>query len=175
MDFFSSRNGNVCFKRSFPDDWGLWDCVLLCVCDSIRWSLEFHINLLNISLGFFQLQSSSSSDAVDQLLNKTREGEKSRDIVKEKTESTPKESIIEAGSNTNSNGGSSKPNSPSISPSISNSSEQKRGPEVTSQGVQTSGPGSKQDKEDKEEKKDTSEWVILHFGISTSLLTSGLV
>ncbi|NXJ91364.1 ATX2 protein, partial [Corythaixoides concolor] len=107
----------------------------------------------------FRLQSSSSSDAVDQLLNKTREGEKSRDVVKEKTETTPKESIIETGSNTNSNGGSSKPNSPSISPSISNSSEQKRGPEVTSQGVQTSGPGSKQDKEDKEEKKDTSEQV----------------
>ncbi|NXE25772.1 ATX2 protein, partial [Ardeotis kori] len=107
----------------------------------------------------FRLQSSSSSDAVDQLLNKTREGEKSRDVVKEKTESTPKESIIETGSNTNSNGGSSKPNSPSISPSISNSSEQKRGPEVTSQGVQTSGPGSKQDKEDKEDKKDTSEQV----------------
>ncbi|XP_019328844.1 PREDICTED: ataxin-2 isoform X11 [Aptenodytes forsteri] len=107
----------------------------------------------------FRLQSSSSSDAVDQLLNKTREGEKSRDVVKEKTESTPKESIIETGSSTNSNGGSSKPNSPSISPSISNSSEQKRGPEVTSQGVQTSGPGSKQDKEDKEEKKDTSEQV----------------
>ncbi|NXP48058.1 ATX2 protein, partial [Heliornis fulica] len=107
----------------------------------------------------FRLQSSSSSDAVDQLLNKTREGEKSRDVVKEKTESTPKESIIETGSNTNSNGGSSKPNSPSISPSISNSSEQKRGPEVTSQGVQTSGPGSKQEKEEKEEKKDTSEQV----------------
>ncbi|NWW86992.1 ATX2 protein, partial [Rhynochetos jubatus] len=107
----------------------------------------------------FRLQSSSSSDAVDQLLNKTREGEKSRDVVKEKTESTPKESIVETGSNANSNGGSSKPNSPSISPSISNSSEQKRGPEVTSQGVQTSGPGSKQDKEDKEEKKDTSEQV----------------
>ncbi|XP_041266140.1 ataxin-2 isoform X10 [Onychostruthus taczanowskii] len=107
----------------------------------------------------FRLQSSSSSDAVDQLLNKTREGEKSRDVVKEKTESTPKESIIEAGSNTNSSGGSSKPNSPSISPSMSNSSEQKRGPEVTSQGVQTSGPGNKQDKEDKEEKKDTSEQV----------------
>ncbi|NXW39925.1 ATX2 protein, partial [Nyctiprogne leucopyga] len=107
----------------------------------------------------FRLQSSSSSDAVDQLLNKTREGEKSRDVVKEKTESAPKESIIEPGSNTNSNGGSSKPNSPSISPSISNNSEQKRGPEVTSQGVQTSGPGSKQDKEDKEEKKDTSEQV----------------
>ncbi|XP_040504397.1 ataxin-2 isoform X38 [Gallus gallus] len=107
----------------------------------------------------FRLQSSSSSDAVDQLLNKTREGEKSRDVVKEKTEPAPKEPIIETGSNTNSNGGSSKPNSPSISPSISNSSEQKRGPEVTSQGVQTSGPGSKQDKEDKEEKKDTSEQV----------------
>ncbi|XP_025897595.1 ataxin-2 isoform X1 [Nothoprocta perdicaria] len=107
----------------------------------------------------FRLQSSSSSDAVDQLLNKTREGEKSREVVKEKIESTPKESVIETGSNTNSNSGSSKPNSPSISPSISNSSEQKRGPEVTSQGVQTSGPASKQDKEDKEEKKDASEQV----------------
>ncbi|NXA49726.1 ATX2 protein, partial [Nothocercus julius] len=107
----------------------------------------------------FRLQSSSSSDAVDQLLNKTRESEKSREVVKEKTESTPKESIIETGSNTNSNSGSSKPNSPSISPSISSSSEQKRGPEVTSQGVQTSGPGSKQDKEDKEEKKDAAEQV----------------
>ncbi|NWJ02913.1 ATX2 protein, partial [Crypturellus undulatus] len=107
----------------------------------------------------FRLQSSSSSDAVDQLLNKTRESEKSREVVKEKTESTPKESVIETGSNTNSNSGSSKPNSPSISPSISNSSEQKRGPEVTSQGVQTSGPGNKQDKEDKEEKKDASEQV----------------
>ncbi|NXM65469.1 ATX2 protein, partial [Serilophus lunatus] len=107
----------------------------------------------------FRLQSSSSSDAVDQLLNKTREGEKSRDAVKEKAESSPKESVIEPGSNTNSSGGSSKPNSPSISPSISNSSEQKRGPEVTSQGVQTSGPGGKQEKEDKEEKKDTSEQV----------------
>ncbi|NXL85100.1 ATX2 protein, partial [Alectura lathami] len=107
----------------------------------------------------FRLQSSSSSDAVDQLLNKTREGEKSRDVVKEKTEPAPKEPVVETGSNTNSNGGSSKPNSPSISPSISNSSEQKRGPEVTSQGVQTSGPGSKQDKEEKEEKKDTSEQV----------------
>ncbi|XP_010210863.1 PREDICTED: ataxin-2 isoform X11 [Tinamus guttatus] len=107
----------------------------------------------------FRLQSSSSSDAVDQLLNKTRESEKSREVVKEKTESAPKEPIVETGSNTNSNSGSSKPNSPSISPSISNSSEQKRGPEVTSQGVQTSGPGSKQDKEDKEEKKDASEQV----------------
>ncbi|NXA37429.1 ATX2 protein, partial [Eudromia elegans] len=107
----------------------------------------------------FRLQSSSSSDAVDQLLNKTREGEKSREVIKEKIESTPKESVIETGSNTNSNSGSSKPNSPSISPSISNSSEQKRGPEVTSQGVQTSGPGNKQDKEDKEEKKDASEQV----------------
>ncbi|KAJ7422696.1 hypothetical protein WISP_36765 [Willisornis vidua] len=107
----------------------------------------------------FRLQSSSSSDAVDQLLNKSREGEKARDVVKEKAEPTPKEAMIEPGSNTSSNGGSSKPNSPSISPSISNSSEQKRGPEVTSQGVQTSGPGSKQEKEDKEEKKDTSEQV----------------
>ncbi|XP_039360602.1 ataxin-2 isoform X14 [Mauremys reevesii] len=107
----------------------------------------------------FRLQPSSTSETVDQLLNKNREGEKSRDVIKEKTESNSKESVIETSSNANSNSGSSKSNSPSISPSTSSSSEQKRGPEVTSQGVQTSGPGSKQDKEDKEEKKDTSEQV----------------
>nr|XP_048676873.1 ataxin-2 isoform X12 [Caretta caretta] len=107
----------------------------------------------------FRLQPSSTPETVDQLLNKNREGEKSRDVIKEKTESNAKESVIETSSNANSNSGSSKSNSPSISPSTSSSSEQKRGPEVTSQGVQTSGPGSKQDKEDKEEKKDTSEQV----------------
>ncbi|XP_074829280.1 ataxin-2 isoform X5 [Natator depressus] len=107
----------------------------------------------------FRLQPSSTPETVDQLLNKNREGEKSRDVIKEKTESNSKESVIETSSNANSNSGSSKSNSPSISPSTSSSSEQKRGPEVTSQGVQTSGPGSKQDKEDKEEKKDTSEQV----------------
>ncbi|XP_065424843.1 ataxin-2 isoform X18 [Chrysemys picta bellii] len=107
----------------------------------------------------FRLQPSSTPETVDQLLNKNREGEKSRDAIKEKTESNSKESVIETSSNANSNSGSSKSNSPSISPSTSSSSEQKRGPEVTSQGVQTSGPGSKQDKEDKEEKKDTSEQV----------------
>uniref|UniRef100_A0A8C5F2M3 Ataxin 2 n=1 Tax=Gopherus evgoodei TaxID=1825980 RepID=A0A8C5F2M3_9SAUR len=107
----------------------------------------------------FRLQPSSTPETVDQLLNKNREGEKSRDVIKEKTESNSKESIVETSSNANSNSGSSKSNSPSISPSTSSSSEQKRGPEVTSQGVQTSGPGSKQDKEDKEEKKDTSEQV----------------
>ncbi|XP_074869034.1 ataxin-2 isoform X9 [Carettochelys insculpta] len=107
----------------------------------------------------FRLQPSSTPDTVDQLLNKNREGEKSRDVIKEKTESNCKEPVIESNSNVNSNGGTSKSNSPSISPSTSNSSEQKRGPEVTSQGVQTSGPGTKQDKEDKEEKKDTSEQV----------------
>ncbi|XP_050780308.1 ataxin-2 isoform X9 [Gopherus flavomarginatus] len=107
----------------------------------------------------FRLQPSSTPETVDQLLNKNREGEKSRDVIKEKTESNSKESVVETSSNANSNSGSSKSNSPSISPSTSSSSEQKRGPEVTSQGVQTSGPGSKQDKEDKEEKKDTSEQV----------------
>uniref|UniRef100_A0A8C0HEA8 Ataxin 2 n=1 Tax=Chelonoidis abingdonii TaxID=106734 RepID=A0A8C0HEA8_CHEAB len=107
----------------------------------------------------FRLQPSSTPETVDQLLNKNREGEKSRDVIKEKTESNSKESVVETSSNANSNSGSSKSNSPSISPSTSSSSEQKRGPEVTSQGVQTSGPGSKQDKEEKEEKKDTSEQV----------------
>uniref|UniRef100_A0A8C4YT97 Ataxin 2 n=1 Tax=Gopherus evgoodei TaxID=1825980 RepID=A0A8C4YT97_9SAUR len=87
----------------------------------------------------FRLQPSSTPETVDQLLNKNREGEKSRDVIKEKTESNSKESIVETSSNANSNSGSSKSNSPSISPSTSSSSEQKRGPEVTSQGVQTSG------------------------------------
>ena len=41
-------------------------------------------------------------------------------------------------------------------PVLSNT-EHKRGPEVTSQGVQTSSPGCKQEKEDKEEKKDAAE------------------
>ncbi|XP_075770884.1 ataxin-2-like isoform X4 [Pelodiscus sinensis] len=108
----------------------------------------------------FRLQPSSTLDTVDQLLNKNPEGEKSRDVIKEKTESNSEESVIETSSNANSNSGSSKSNSPSISPSTSSSSEQKRGPVVTSQGVQTSGPGSKQGgKEDKEEKKDTSEQI----------------
>uniref|UniRef100_A0A4W4HA90 Sm domain-containing protein n=1 Tax=Electrophorus electricus TaxID=8005 RepID=A0A4W4HA90_ELEEL len=51
----------------------------------------------------------------------------------------------------------SKPNTPSPSPSASALSaqpEQKRGPDVTSQGVQTSLPAAKSDKDDKEEKKD---------------------
>ncbi|MEE6503902.1 hypothetical protein FKM82_005009 [Ascaphus truei] len=107
----------------------------------------------------FRLQPSSSPDAMDQLLCKSREGvEKPRELMKEKADSVAKESASESGSNAPTSNSSSKPSSPSISPSISSSgsSEHKRGPEVTSQGVQTSGPGSKQDRDDKDDKKENS-------------------
>lgn len=105
----------------------------------------------------FRLQSSSSPDAIEQLLGKNRENlEKPRELLKEKTDSNSKESASESGSNAPTSNSSSKPSSPSISPSISSSgSEHKRGPEVTSQGVQTSGPG-KQDHEDKDDKKENA-------------------
>uniref|UniRef100_A0A8C0DEN4 Ataxin 2 n=1 Tax=Balaenoptera musculus TaxID=9771 RepID=A0A8C0DEN4_BALMU len=105
----------------------------------------------------FRLQPSSTSESMDQLLNKNREGEKSRDLIKDKIEPNAKDSFIESSSNCTS--GSSKPSSPSISPSILSNTEHKRGPEVTSQGVQTSSPGCKQEKDDKEEKKDAAEQV----------------
>ncbi|XP_053525798.1 ataxin-2 isoform X5 [Artibeus jamaicensis] len=105
----------------------------------------------------FRLQPSSTSESMDQLLTKSREGEKSRDLMKDKIEPNAKDSFIENSSNCTS--GSSKPNSPSISPSILSNTEHKRGPEVTSQGVQTSSPGCKQEKDDKEEKKDAAEQV----------------
>ncbi|XP_069816888.1 ataxin-2 isoform X7 [Dendropsophus ebraccatus] len=105
----------------------------------------------------FRLQSSSSPDAIDQLLGKNRDNlEKPRDLLKDKSDSNSKESASESGSNAPTSNSSSKPSSPSISPSISSSgSEHKRGPEVTSQGVQTSGPG-KQDHEDKDDKKENA-------------------
>nr|XP_023395082.1 ataxin-2 isoform X11 [Loxodonta africana] len=106
----------------------------------------------------FRLQPSSTSDSVDQLLNKNREGEKSRDLIKDKIEPSTKDSFLE-NSSSNCTSGSSKPNSPSISPSVLSNAEHKRGPEVTSQGVQTSSPGCKPDKDDKEEKKDAAEQV----------------
>ncbi|XP_028914312.1 ataxin-2 isoform X2 [Ornithorhynchus anatinus] len=106
----------------------------------------------------FRLQPSSVVDSVDQLLNKNREGEKSRDLIKEKPDANPKDSMID-NSTANCASGNSKPNSPSISPSTSNNSEQKRGPEVTSQGVQTSSPGNKQEKDDKDDKKDAADQV----------------
>ena len=49
---------------------------------------------------------------MDQLLNKNREGEKSRDLIKDKIEPNAKDSFIENSSNCTS--GSSKPSSPSI-------------------------------------------------------------
>lgn len=102
----------------------------------------------------FRLQSISSPDAIDHILGKNRDGvEKPRELLKERPDSSSKESPSESGSNAPTSNSSSKPSSPSISPSISSSSsEPKRGPEVTSQGVQTSGPG-KQDREDKDDKK----------------------
>uniref|UniRef100_A0A8C5MND9 Ataxin 2 n=1 Tax=Leptobrachium leishanense TaxID=445787 RepID=A0A8C5MND9_9ANUR len=105
----------------------------------------------------FRLQSSSSPDSMDQLTSKSRDGgEKTRELIKDK-DSTGKESTSESGSNAPTSNNSSKPSSPSVSPSIStgSSSDHKRGPEVTSQGVQTSGPG-KQDREDKDEKKENA-------------------
>ncbi|XP_066116655.1 ataxin-2 isoform X6 [Saccopteryx bilineata] len=105
----------------------------------------------------FRLQPSSTSESVDQLLNKNREGEKSRDLVKDKIDPNAKDSFIE-NSSSNCTSGSSKPSSPSVSPSVLSNAEHKRGPEVTSQGVQTSSPGCKQEKDDKE-KKDAAEQV----------------
>ncbi|XP_066466101.1 ataxin-2 isoform X1 [Tiliqua scincoides] len=106
----------------------------------------------------FRLQPSSTLETVEQLPNKNRDGEKSREPPPEKADSSCKESVAESGGSAASNSGGSKPGSPSVSPP-SSSTEQKRGPEVTSQGVQTSGPGAKQEREDREEKKDATEQV----------------
>lgn len=106
----------------------------------------------------FRLQPSSTSESMDQLLNKNREGEKSRDLIKDKMEPSAKDSFIE-NSSSNCTSGSSKPNSPSVSPSVLSTAEHKRAPELTSQGVQTSSPACKQEKEDKEEKTDAAEQV----------------
>ncbi|XP_056677735.1 ataxin-2 isoform X10 [Monodelphis domestica] len=106
----------------------------------------------------FRLQPSSTPDNVDHLLNKNREGEKSRDMIKDQPEPSPKDVLLET-SSASCTSGSSKPSSPCISPSASGSSDQKRGPEVTSQGVQTASPGSKHEKEEQEDKKDAAEQV----------------
>ncbi|XP_078523587.1 ataxin-2 isoform X18 [Lissotriton helveticus] len=112
----------------------------------------------------FRLQPSSTPEIVDQLLNKNREGEKPRDALKEKVgDACSNEYVNESSSNANtsSSSSSSKPSSPSTSPSVSNGSEQKRVPEVTSQGVQTSGPGIKQDKDEKDEQKENSSEQVI--------------
>ncbi|KAE8635280.1 hypothetical protein XENTR_v10002564 [Xenopus tropicalis] len=105
----------------------------------------------------FRLQPSSSPEALDHLTIKNRDSvEKPRDPVKEKVDANNKESTSESSSNATTSNNSSKPSSPSISPSIiSSGSEHKRGPEVTSQGVQTSGP-SKQDRDDKDDRKENA-------------------
>ncbi|MGH0142172.1 UNVERIFIED_CONTAM: hypothetical protein FKN15_052226 [Acipenser sinensis] len=103
----------------------------------------------------FKLQPSSNPDPIfDQMMSQPRDpAEKSRESHLDKTaETSSKESASEDGSAPNTTG-SSKPSSPSTSPSTECSSEQKRGPDVTSQGVQTSGPGNKLDKDDN---KDTT-------------------
>ncbi|XP_027713175.1 ataxin-2 isoform X5 [Vombatus ursinus] len=106
----------------------------------------------------FRLQPSSTPDNVDHLPNKNREGEKSRDMIKDQPEASPKDVLLE-NIGASCTGGPSKPGSPCISPSASGNSDQKRGPEVTSQGVQTASPGSKHEKEDQEDKKDAAEQV----------------
>ncbi|XP_067861964.1 ataxin-2 isoform X4 [Heptranchias perlo] len=106
----------------------------------------------------FRLQTTPTPDPVADQFNKSREGidNQSKDPIKEKItviEPGSKESVSESSSNANTSNGSSKPSSPSTSPNIT-SSEQKRGPDVTSQAVQTTGPSSKPEKEEKEDKKE---------------------
>ncbi|XP_067911048.1 ataxin-2 isoform X6 [Heterodontus francisci] len=106
----------------------------------------------------FRLQTTPTPDPVVDQFNKSRESadNQSRDPIKEKItviEPGSKESVSESSSNANTSNGSSKPSSPSTSPNII-SSEQKRGPDVTSQAVQTTGPSSKLEKEEKEDKKE---------------------
>ncbi|XP_041057991.1 ataxin-2 isoform X3 [Carcharodon carcharias] len=103
-------------------------------------------------------RTTSTPDPVVDQFSKSREGidNQPRDPIKEKitvVEPGSKESVSESSSNANTSNGSSKPSSPSTSPNI-NSSEQKRGPDMTSQAVQTTGPSSKPEKEDKEDKKE---------------------
>ncbi|XP_048411966.2 ataxin-2 isoform X5 [Stegostoma tigrinum] len=105
----------------------------------------------------FRLQTTPINDpVVDQFKSRECIDNQSRDPVKEKItviEPASKESVSDSSSNANTSNGSSKPSSPSASPNII-SSEQKRGPDVTSQAVQTTGPTSKPEKEEKEDKKE---------------------
>ncbi|XP_072443653.1 ataxin-2 isoform X4 [Chiloscyllium punctatum] len=105
----------------------------------------------------FRLQTAPIADpVVDQFKSRESTENQSRDPIKEKItviEPGSKESVSESSSNANTSNSSSKPSSPSASPNII-SSEQKRGPDVTSQAVQTTGPTSKPEKEEKEDKKE---------------------
>ncbi|XP_043571610.1 ataxin-2 isoform X6 [Chiloscyllium plagiosum] len=105
----------------------------------------------------FRLQTAPITDpVVDQFKSRESTENQSRDPIKEKItviEPGSKESVSESSSNANTSNSSSKPSSPSASPNII-SSEQKRGPDVTSQAVQTTGPTSKPEKEEKEDKKE---------------------
>uniref|UniRef100_A0A3B4DQG7 Sm domain-containing protein n=1 Tax=Pygocentrus nattereri TaxID=42514 RepID=A0A3B4DQG7_PYGNA len=116
----------------------------------------------------YLLQSSSNPDPVFEttVTKSAREpGDKPKEqpIEKSTTDSTgPKVCSESSGSDeVSATPAGSKPSTPSPSPSssaLAAVSEQKRGPDVTSQGVQTSSPAvsasAKSDKEDKEEKKD---------------------
>ncbi|XP_017542686.1 ataxin-2 isoform X3 [Pygocentrus nattereri] len=124
-------------------------------------------NLKKFSVDF-RLQSSSNPDPVFEttVTKSAREpGDKPKEqpIEKSTTDSTgPKVCSESSGSDeVSATPAGSKPSTPSPSPSssaLAAVSEQKRGPDVTSQGVQTSSPAvsasAKSDKEDKEEKKD---------------------
>ncbi|XP_062890700.1 ataxin-2 isoform X1 [Mobula hypostoma] len=106
----------------------------------------------------FRLQTTSTPDPVVEQFSKPREGvdNQPKDSVKEKVtviEPSSKESASDSSSNANTSNGSSKPSSPSTTPNII-SSEQKRGPDVTSQAVQTTGPNTKAEKEEKEDRKE---------------------
>uniref|UniRef100_A0A4W3HCG8 Ataxin 2 n=1 Tax=Callorhinchus milii TaxID=7868 RepID=A0A4W3HCG8_CALMI len=119
----------------------------------------FISSLFPLILFFSIYQTTPSPDpAVDQFLNKSREAgdNQPKDPIKEKmavSEAVAKESASESSSNANTSSASSKPSSPSTSPNTV-SAEQKRGPDVTSQAVQTTSPNSKPEKEEKEEKKE---------------------
>ncbi|XP_036382270.1 ataxin-2 isoform X6 [Megalops cyprinoides] len=137
-------------------------------------------NLKKFSVDF-RLQPSSTPDPVlDQMINKQPRdsGEKPKELPLDKgpepvgkagqeaaageeaSPAPPAAGIGPGGASSSSSGGS-KPGSPSSSSSPSSglgpAPEQKRGPDVTSQGVQTSSPGGSgklDSKEDKEDKKD---------------------
>ncbi|KAG7481016.1 hypothetical protein MATL_G00062290 [Megalops atlanticus] len=137
-------------------------------------------NLKKFSVDF-RLQPSSTPDPVlDQMINKQPRdsGEKPKELpldkgpepagkagqepaAGEEASPAPPAAAVGPGGASSSSSSGSKPGSPSSSSSPSSglgpAPEQKRGPDVTSQGVQTSSPGGSgklDSKEDKEDKKD---------------------
>ncbi|KAG9261673.1 ataxin-2 isoform X3 [Astyanax mexicanus] len=121
-------------------------------------------NLKKFSVDF-RLQSSSNPDPVfETMVSKAPRdpGEKPKEQATDKSTTDATESSIcdEVPVTLVATAAGSKPSTPSPSPSsaLGTVSEQKRGPDVTSQGVQTSSPAVtstlKLDKDDKEDKKD---------------------